>query len=96
MQRGTLSSVVDFSELIGVESDHTPKIEIFPGRMFYTCADEHKIWSSGSICFKGLKIAIQHRFQTAISTDFCLTLSQFGKAITSWILGVSLCMSIRS
>jgi hypothetical protein len=24
---------------------------------------------------------------------FCLTLSQFGNAITSWILGVSMCIS---
>jgi hypothetical protein len=31
VQRGPLSSVVDFSELIGAESDHTPKREIVPG-----------------------------------------------------------------
>jgi hypothetical protein len=32
----------------------------------------------------------------AVSAEFCLTLSQVGKDITSGILGVSLCMSIRA
>jgi hypothetical protein len=41
-------------------------------------------------------MAIQHRFQTAVSADFFLTLSHFGKDITSWILGVSLYISIIS
>jgi hypothetical protein len=31
-----------------------------------------------------------------VSADFRLTLSHFGKDITSWIFGVSLCMKIRS
>jgi hypothetical protein len=45
MQCGPLSSVVDFSELIGAESDHTPKREIVPDSMFYKCANLHKIES---------------------------------------------------
>jgi hypothetical protein len=40
-------------------------------------------------------MAMQPRFQTAVSAEFCLTLSQVGKDITSGILGVSLCMSIK-
>jgi hypothetical protein len=41
-------------------------------------------------------MAMQPRLQTAVSAEFCLTLSHVVNAITSWILGVSLCMSIRS
>jgi hypothetical protein len=95
MQCGPLSSVVDFSELIGAESDYTPKIEVVPGDMFYKCENLNKILRYVSICFKGPKRAIQHRFRTGNFCRFCLTLSQFGNAITSWILGVSLCMSTR-
>jgi hypothetical protein len=39
---------------------------------------------------------MQPRFQTAVSAEFCLTLSQVGKDMTSGILVVSLCMSIRA
>jgi hypothetical protein len=41
-------------------------------------------------------MAMQPRFQTTVSAEFCLTLSQVGKDITSGTLGVSLCMSIRA
>jgi hypothetical protein len=41
-------------------------------------------------------MAMQPRFQTAVSLEFCLTLSQVGKDITSGILGVSLYMSLRA
>jgi hypothetical protein len=41
-------------------------------------------------------MAMQPRFQTAVSTEFCLMLSQVGKDITSGILGVSLCISVRA
>jgi hypothetical protein len=34
---GPLSLVIDFSELIGAELDHTPKREIVPGGMLYKC-----------------------------------------------------------
>jgi hypothetical protein len=44
MQCGPLSSVVDFSELIEAESDHTLKREIVPSGMFYKCANLHKSW----------------------------------------------------
>jgi hypothetical protein len=44
VQRGPLSSVIDFSELIEAESDHTAKIEIVSGGMLYKCANLHKIW----------------------------------------------------
>jgi hypothetical protein len=45
VQCGQLSSVVDFLELIGAESDHTPKKEIISGGIFYWCANLQKIWS---------------------------------------------------
>jgi hypothetical protein len=45
MQCGPLSSVDDFSELIGAESDYTPKREIVPGGILYMCENLHKIWS---------------------------------------------------
>jgi hypothetical protein len=70
VQCGPLSLVVDFSELIGAESDHTPKIGTVPDGMIYRFANLQKLWSWGSICFKGPNRAIQHRFQTAVSTDF--------------------------
>jgi hypothetical protein len=41
-------------------------------------------------------MAMHPGFQTAVSAVFCLTLSQIGKDITPWILGVHLCKSIRS
>jgi hypothetical protein len=44
VQRGPLSSVIDFSELIGAESDHTLKREIVPGGMLHMFANLHKIW----------------------------------------------------
>jgi hypothetical protein len=69
VQRRPLSSVINFSEFIRAESDHTSKIEIVPGAMFYKCENLHKIWSRETICFKGLKRAIQHRFQTALYVD---------------------------
>jgi hypothetical protein len=64
---GPLRLVIDFSELIGAELDHTPKREIVPGGMLYKCENLQKFWSLGSICFKGPNRVIQHRFQTAIS-----------------------------
>jgi hypothetical protein len=79
-----------------MELGHTYNRELVPKDLFYMCVNIKKLLRLRSICFKGLNRAIQHRFQTAVSADFCLTLSQFGKAITSWILGVSLCMSIKS
>jgi hypothetical protein len=42
---GPLRSVRSFSELIGMELGHTPKIEIVPDGMFYMCANLHKIWN---------------------------------------------------
>jgi hypothetical protein len=42
---GPLSSVMDVSELIGMELVHTPKSEIVPDDMFYKCTNLHKIWS---------------------------------------------------
>jgi putative lipase involved disintegration of autophagic bodies len=56
------------SELIGMELGHTPKREIVSDGMFYKCANLHKIWSWGSICFEGPNRAIHHIFQTE---DFC-------------------------
>jgi hypothetical protein len=41
-------------------------------------------------------MAIQHIPDSTVSADFCITLSQFGKDITSSILRVSLCILIRS
>jgi hypothetical protein len=87
--------VVDFSELSGMELVHTLKIEIVPDGIIYMCANLKKI---------GSRKAFVSRVQIGLySTDsrlsnfrkFFLTLSQFGNAITSWILGVSLCMSTR-
>jgi hypothetical protein len=69
MKCGPLSSVVDFSELIGHELVPTIKIEIVPRVMLYKCENLHKIWSYRSICFKGIKRATQHRFQIALSVD---------------------------
>jgi hypothetical protein len=40
---GPLSSVVDFSELIVIELDYTPKIEIVSYDILYKCANLHKI-----------------------------------------------------
>jgi hypothetical protein len=40
-------------------------------------------------------MAIQHRLQTCTFHRICLTLSHFVNAMTSWILGVILCMSAR-
>jgi hypothetical protein len=77
------------------ESDHTLKRETVLDGMIYNCEKLQKFWSSGSICFKGPNRAIQHRIQTSFCR-FYLTLSNFGNVITSWILGVSLCMSNRS
>jgi hypothetical protein len=42
---GSLSLVVDFSELIYAEVDPTLKREIDPDDMVYKCANFHKIWS---------------------------------------------------
>jgi hypothetical protein len=42
---GLLSSVRNFSELIGTELGHTPKREIVPDGMFYKFENIHKIWS---------------------------------------------------
>jgi hypothetical protein len=42
---GPLSSVRNFSELIGMELGHTPGREIVPNGMFYKHANLHKIWS---------------------------------------------------
>jgi hypothetical protein len=67
---GPLSSVVDFSELSGMELDYSPKRYIVPDIMFYKCPNLHKIGSYGSICFKGPNRAIQHNFQTRISAVF--------------------------
>jgi hypothetical protein len=61
--------------------------------MVYKGANFHKIWSYGSNCSKGPNMAMQPRFQTTVSAEFCLTLSQVRK--DTRILGVSLCMSIR-
>jgi hypothetical protein len=55
---GPLSSVVDFSELMREESDHTPKREIVPDGILYKCANLHKISSYRSICSKGPDMAI--------------------------------------
>jgi hypothetical protein len=55
---GPLSLVFDFAELIGAESDHTPKREIVPAGMFYKGENLHKIWSYVSICSKGPNMAI--------------------------------------
>jgi hypothetical protein len=93
---GPLSSVVYFSELIEAELVPTPAREIVPHDMVYKCANLHKLVSWGSICSKGPNMAMQPRFQTAVFAEFCLTLSQVGKDITSGILGVSLCMSLRA
>jgi hypothetical protein len=75
-----------FLELIGAELVPTLKIEIVPDGMVYMCANLYKIWSYRSICSKGPNMAIQHRFQTGTFHRFCLTLSHFKNAITSWIL----------
>jgi hypothetical protein len=42
VQCGPLSSVVNFSELIGAESDHTPKRKIVHDDMVYKCANIKK------------------------------------------------------
>jgi hypothetical protein len=55
---GPLSLVFDFAELIGAESDHTPKREIVPAGMFYKGENLHKIWSYVSICSKGPNMVI--------------------------------------
>jgi hypothetical protein len=74
--------VVDFSKLIGAESDYTHKREIVPDGMFYKCENlQKKI---------GAREAFVSRVQKELySTDFGLfcrfyfTLSQFGNVITS-------------
>jgi hypothetical protein len=38
-------------------------------------------------------MAIQHRLQTTLFGRICLALSHVANAITSWIWGVSCCMS---
>jgi hypothetical protein len=40
---GQLSSVGNFSELIGMELDHTSKMKIVPDGMFYKCVNLKKI-----------------------------------------------------
>jgi hypothetical protein len=40
-------------------------------------------------------MAMQPRLQTAVSAEFSLTLSHVVNDITSWILGVILCISAR-
>jgi hypothetical protein len=64
-----LSSVVDFSELIGLELVTTLKREIVPDGMVYECANLQKIWGYGTFFLEGPNRAIQHKFQTALSTD---------------------------
>jgi hypothetical protein len=83
-----------FSELIGAELIPTPKRLVVPYSLFYKSANYQKFLSMGSICSKSPNRAIQHRFQTTFRR-FCLKLSHFENAITSWILRVSLCMSAR-
>jgi hypothetical protein len=60
--------------------------------MFYKYANFQKFLSTGSIRFKDPNMAIHHRFRTKQFLQNCLNLSQFGNAVTSWILGFSLSM----
>jgi hypothetical protein len=51
----------------------------------------------GKKLFQGSKYGYATQIpDLAVSAEFCLTLSQVGKDITSGILGVSLCMSIKA
>jgi hypothetical protein len=50
---GPLSSVYNFSEIIIIELDHTPKRESVSHNLFYKCVNLQKFLSSGSICFRG-------------------------------------------
>jgi hypothetical protein len=92
MQCGPLSSVIDFLELIGAESDHTLKIEIVPYDMFYKCANMKKNnFRARQVFVSRVQIGLCSTYpRLGNFCRFCLTLSQFGNAITSWILGVSL------
>jgi hypothetical protein len=64
--------------------------------MIYMYANLPKFWSCWDICFKGPKMAIQPRFQTAHFAEICLSDSHFEKAITSSMLGYCLCISTWS
>jgi hypothetical protein len=50
---GSLSSVVDFLELIQADLVPTLKREIVSDDMVYKCANFHKIWSWKNNCTKG-------------------------------------------
>jgi hypothetical protein len=79
-----------FSELSGMELVHTLKIEIVPDDMIYMCANPKKIGASKAFVSR-VQIGI-YNTDSRLSNfrRFCLTLSQFGNVINSWILEVSL------
>jgi hypothetical protein len=89
---GSLSSVWNFSELIGAVLDHTSKMESVPHNLLYKCLNLQKFLSSESICFKGPNKAIQSTFQTSFSRN-CLTIITFGNCISSSNLRDGVCMS---
>jgi hypothetical protein len=88
---GPLSSVWNFSELIGAEWDHTSKRESVSHNLFYKCANLQKFLSSKSIYFKSPNRTLWTRFQTCRFLGDGLTFSYFWNVISSQILGVRLC-----
>jgi hypothetical protein len=49
----TIKLSLQFLEIIGIELDHTPKIESVPHNLFYRFANIQKILSSVSNSFEG-------------------------------------------
>jgi hypothetical protein len=49
----TIKLNLKFSELMGIELDHTPKRESAPHNLFYKWENLQKLLSSGSMCFNG-------------------------------------------
>jgi hypothetical protein len=62
MHYGPLISVLNFTELIGVDLDQTSKIESVPHNLFYKCVKLQKFWMLRGIYLKGVNRTIPTQF----------------------------------
>jgi hypothetical protein len=77
-----------------MELGHTLKREIVPDDMIYKCANLQKKIGAREVFVSRVQIGLYNTDSRLSSFyRFCLALSQFGNAITFWIVGVNLCMS---